>query len=45
MTGMPRDKQWIWIGGGLLLLLLAYWLDYQRPFPPLLQNSRIAARA
>jgi hypothetical protein len=36
---MPRDRDWMLIGGGLLLILLAKWLDQKRPFPPVLLNS------
>ncbi len=45
MTVMPRLPSWVWIGGALLLVLLADWLDHQRPFPPVWRNTQTARRA
>jgi len=42
---LSRPRKWVLIGVALLLLLLAYWLDYQYPFPPLLRNDKTLARS
>jgi hypothetical protein len=36
---MSRHRKWALIGGALLLIFLAWWLDRQHPFPPLLRNT------
>ncbi|SPE34409.1 exported hypothetical protein [Candidatus Sulfopaludibacter sp. SbA6] len=38
----PRLK-WVLIGAVLALVVLAYWLDHQNPFPPVLRNQGIIA--
>ena len=42
---MSRRLKWLLIGAALLLLLLAYWLDYKYPFPPLLRNHGMIAHS